>query len=212
MKKKAILMFILSILSVTFISAQTNEQIEKLKQIEGTYQLDNDYGYSYIRIFENLNGNKDDLYTRVLAFFPYIVQGTYDARKIIQHEDKEAGVIVAKVAHNTIASRINLGHTYEIAATPIWRVDIKDNRIRLIISNKKWMQFHENRSGVFVTNTKDEIITTKVAPFTQTKAKMDKMYTDAFLVLDITVQKLINSFEAYIREGGTSIESPNADW
>ena len=107
------------------LNAQTSEQKEILKEIEGTYQLDDDFGYSYVRIFENLNATKEEIHAKALSFFPYLVVGTYDAREIIQHENVEEGVIIAKVACNQLASHVSLAHFYIVSATPIIRIDIK---------------------------------------------------------------------------------------
>lgn len=211
MKKVFLLLFCLTITSIS-INGQTAEQLEQVKKIEGTYQLDNDFGYSYVRVFEDLNANKEELYNRALSFFPYLVTGTYDARKIIQHEDKEEGIVVAKVAHNALATRSNLAHYYEVAATPIWRIDIKENRLRLIISNKNWTLFHRDSSGILVTEKTEEIPTTKVGPFQKTKPKMDKMYTHAFLRVHVTVEEIMKKFEEHLRKGSAIQENLNEDW
>lgn len=195
------------------LNAQTDEQKEFLKKFEGTYQLDDDFGYSYVRVFENLNATKEEIHAKALSFFPYLVVGTYDARKIIQHESVEEGVIIAKVAYNELAAHVNLAHFYMVSATPIIRIDIKDNRARLIISLKKWTVYHKNSSGVFVTEQQDEIPTTNVSPFKlDKKKKINTMYNNAFIKTHNTVMQTIDKFEKSIREGNTGIKESKDDW
>lgn len=212
MKTKLCLIVLFCTISL-YMSAQTEEQEAILQKIEGTYQLDDDYGYSYVRIFENLNATKEELHAKALAFFPYLVVGTYDARKIIQHESAQEGVIVAKVAYNELAVYSNLAHFYIVAATPIWRIDIKDNRVRLIISLKKWTVYHKNSSGIFVTESNDEIPTTNVSPFTlDKKKKLNTMYNNAFIKVHNTVMQSMEKFEKSIREGNTGGRESKDDW
>lgn len=189
------------------LNAQTSEQKEILKEIEGTYQLDDDFGYSYVRIFENLNATKEEIHAKALSFFPYLVVGTYDAREIIQHENVEEGVIIAKVACNQLASHVSLAHFYIVSATPIIRIDIKDNRARLIISLKKWTVYHKDSSGIFVTEQQNEIPTTNVSPFKlDKKKKINTMYNNAFIKVHNTVMLIFEKFEKSIREGNTGIK------
>ena len=51
------------------MNAQTSEQKEILKEIEGTYQVDDDFGYSYVRVLEDLNATKEEIHARALSFF-----------------------------------------------------------------------------------------------------------------------------------------------
>ena len=195
------------------VYSQTEEQLEMVKSIEGTYELDEHFGYSYTRVFENLNGSKEELFGRVLSFFPYVVKGTYDARKIIQQEDKENGVIVAKIAHNKVGVHANLAHVYSVSATPIWRIDLKDGRCRVIVSIKKWYLFHKDSSGIFVTNTEEEIPTTDVAPFTKLKKKkLNEMYTNAFLNTHAHTTALLEAFDEWMRNEGNGKDKVNDDW
>lgn len=195
------------------MNAQTSEQKEILKEIEGTYQLDDDFGYSYVRIFENLNATKEEIHAKALSFFPYLVVDTYDAREIIQHENVEEGVIIAKVACNQLASHVSFAHFYIVSATPIIRIDIKDNRARLIISLKKWTVYHKDSSGIFVTEQQNEIPTTNVSPFKlDKKKKINTMYNNAFIKVHNTVMLIFDKFEKSIREGNTSNNESKDDW
>lgn len=210
---KKLLILWMMFLSVESVYSQTKEQLEKVKATEGTYELDEDFGYSYTRVLEDLDGNKEELFARVLSFFPYIIKGTYDARKIIQQEDKGNGLIVAKFAHNNVGFHSNLAHVYNISATPIWRVDLKDGRCRVIVSNKKWYLFHKNSSGIYVTNTEEEIPTTGVAPFAKgEKKKLNEMYTNAFLNTHARTTALLDLFDDWMRNKGSGKDKVNDDW
>lgn len=210
---KKFLMTLALLLSVVVGYAQTEEQIEQVKAIEGTYELDENFGYSYTRVYEGLEGNKDELFNRALSFFPYIIKGTYNAGDIIQQEDKEKGLIVAKFAHNNVASHSNLAHIYHVSATPIWRIDLKDGRCRVIVTNKKWILYHRNSSGIVVTYTDDEITTTFVAPFAKgKKKKLNEMYTNAFLQTHDYTITLLDMFDEFMREKGNGKEKVSDDW
>lgn len=210
--KKLLLLWMMTLLPGVIYS-QTKEQMEQVKALEGTYELDENFGYSYTRVFEDLNGDKEELFGRVLSFFPYIIKGTYDAREIIQQEDKENGLIVAKFAHNNVGFHSNLAHVYSVSATPIWRVDLKDGRCRVIVSNQKWYVFHKNSSGIFVTNTEEEIATTHVAPFKKMeKKKLNEMYTNAFLNTHARTTALLDLFDDWMRNKGNGKDKVNDDW
>lgn len=53
-----------------------------------------------------------------------------------------------------------MAHVYRVSANPVFRIDIKDNRLRLIMSVKKLYVYHWNASGVFVKETNDEFPST----------------------------------------------------
>ncbi len=211
--KKTLLLALFSFLSICCSVAQTEQQKKTVESLKDKYQLDDDYGYSYTRVLENLNETKEGLHAKALAFFPYLVKGTYDAREIIQHENASEGVIVAKLAWNDLASHSNMAHVYNVSATPIFRIDIKDNRLRFIISIKKLTVYHYNASGIFVKESFDEIPSTELPPFKpDKKKKVNNMYYSAFIKAYNTAFLTFEQFEKSIREGNTIEKESKDDW
>lgn len=211
--KAKLYIILLFCISFLYANAQTEQQERTFEELKGKFQLDDDFGYSYVRVFEDLNATKEELHTKALAAFPYAVVGTYDARKIIQHESVEEGVILAKLACNNIGEFNNLAHNYVVSATPIFRIDIKDNRMRIIASIKKLHVYHRNASGVFVTVLNDEIPSTELPPFKlDKKKKVNTMYYSAFIVLYNTITDFMNKFENSVREGNTGVKESKDDW
>lgn len=213
MKMKLVIMAILISVIPMCIYAQTEQQKKTFEELKEKFTLDEDYGYSYIHVFENLNATKEELHARALSVFPYLVDGTYDARKIIQHESIEEGVIVAKVACNNLGEFSNLAHYYYVSANPVLRIDIKENRVRLIMSVKKMYVFHRNASGVFVKETNDEIPSTELPPFKlDKKKKVNTMYFSAFIKLYNTLFVFKEKFEEGLRKGNTGAKESKDDW
>lgn len=212
---KCKLIHVLMLLSAipAYLCAQTEQQIKTFEELKSKFTLDEDYGYSYIHVFEDLNATKEELHAKALSVFPYLVNGTYDARKIIQHESAEEGVIIAKIACNDLGEYSNMAHVYRVSANPVFRIDIKDNRLRLIMSVKKLYVYHWNASGVFVKETNDEFPSTELPPFKpDKKKKVNTMYYSAFIKLYNTLFVFKEKFEQGIREGNTGAKEAKDDW
>lgn len=106
-----------------------------------------------------------------------------------------------------------MAHVYRVSANPVFRIDTKDNRLRLIMSVKKLYVYHWNASGVFVKETNDEFPSTELPPFKlDKKKKVNTMYYSAFIKLYNTLFVFKEKFEQGIREGNTGAKEAKDDW
>jgi len=104
-----------------------------------TVSIDENNDLVFVKIIDNLNMSKDDIYKRAFSYFVYKYK---DAKSVIQQQDKEAGIIIGKGYfgdfHCSIEKYKMMGvdlTTYDYYnANHLLRIDIKDNRARLILT------------------------------------------------------------------------------
>ena len=168
-------------------------------------------------IIENLDASKNDLYIRAKAFFTRTYR---DANSVIQTDDKEAGVLIAKGIFpnfHSISYRSGTGRLH-FSSTHILRVDIRDNRIRVICSvdviDCAYVPSTFNRIMTNVNNAQySPYVIVDHYPFTDKKAKSIDNKRDQipiFNALEQSMHGLIMGFEKVIREG--IISGENEDW
>ncbi len=112
------------------VFAQSEKEI--LAEIEGKYTVGEDGNVTYTKIIEGLDLTKDEIYDRAHHFaltYKYIAGETP-----IQVQDKENGQIVVKGLYRRAGMDFNpmVGQRKEVDANHILRIDIKDNRLRVI--------------------------------------------------------------------------------
>lgn len=104
-----------------------------------TVSIDENNDLVFVKIIDNLNMSKDDIYKRAFSYFVYKYK---DAKSVIQQQDKEAGIIIGKGYfgdfHCSVEKYKMMGVdliTYDYYnANHLLRIDIKDNRARLILT------------------------------------------------------------------------------
>lgn len=90
--------------------------------------LDKNNSLSYTQVIECGNQDKEHLYIALNYWFTATFN---DADAVIQLNDKESGVIIAKGFIPGIASHAGGMNSYLVSIHPIIRVDIKDAKIRV---------------------------------------------------------------------------------
>ncbi len=90
--------------------------------------LDKNNSLTYVQVVDCGEQTKEQLYITLNHWF---TASFNDANSVIQLNDKDAGVIIAKGFIGGIASHTGGSNSYVVSISPIIRVDIKDTRIRI---------------------------------------------------------------------------------
>lgn len=101
-----------------------------------TVNIDSKNNLVFTVVIDSLKAKKDELFNQALSYFTY---NYVNAKNVIQTQDKEAGLIIAKGTFSERAvSREEFGmgvySTTEYKANHIIRIDIKDTKVRIIVS------------------------------------------------------------------------------
>lgn len=96
--------------------------------IAGQVQLDKNNALTYTQVIESPGKTKEQLY----VILNYWYSNTFGSGKsVIQLNDKDAGVIIAKGNVEAIAAHAGGTNSYMVNLTPIIKTDIKDGKVRV---------------------------------------------------------------------------------
>jgi hypothetical protein len=211
--RKLIVIFTLAALTVSSLFAQNKEKDARLFREEAKTRLENkeyiiDNGDIVMtRVIDNLSFDKSELFLRVKNF---IARGYVDGKSVVQTEDKENGLIISK---GTFSEFDKLTMTYLIkypiyfSADHILRVDIKDNKIRAIISVSKTL---------FDFNHVDKInyTTSEYLPFTDKHLAVQKIkfycISQAGISLLNHMTSALDELEQVVSSGALRVE--DTEW
>lgn len=133
------------------VSGQENKILSKQDLIPYFFEKDSIEGLKafitdneelqFIKIINNTNLTKDQAYNRILLFFTYKYA---DGKSVIQIQDKDAGQIIGRGFYPDFATNMHsitsllavTTNTYTYSAYHILQCDIKDNRLRIILTVK----------------------------------------------------------------------------
>lgn len=104
---------------------------EAAKNLASQLTLDKNNSLTYVQVIDCGDKTKEQLYVILNYWF---TASFNDANSVIQLNDKEMGVIIAKGYVPDIANHAGGTNAYEVNISPIIKVDIKDNRIRVTYS------------------------------------------------------------------------------
>lgn len=168
------------------------------------YQVDGD-NIVVSRVVENINASKDEIYLRAKNYF---VSTYSDSRKVIKIDDKEQGVIVGEGYYNTFWKCYRLMEDLIWSASHTIRVDVKDNRARIICSVKT-IDLDTKYNDGDISSSSYYIV--EKAPFTKKGIVYGKKkLTEAFAMLVREMLSSVNGMEECLKKGNLSIESE--DW
>lgn len=91
-------------------------------------KLDKNNSLSYVQVVDCENSTKEQLYVTLNYWFTATFN---DANSVIQLNDKDSGVIIAKGYVSDIAGHMGGANAYNVSIHPIIKVDIKDEKIRI---------------------------------------------------------------------------------
>ncbi len=140
-------LIIMLVLTFGITMAQTyNTDIEKLstyafgkEDIGIKISLNENSELQFVKVIDSLDGDKDKLFTTLLSYFAYYYK---DAKNVLQQQDKENGIIIGKGHFPTFSSYSNstnyllntIIYSLYYSANHTIRTDIKDNKIRIIMT------------------------------------------------------------------------------
>lgn len=199
---KNIILFTFLLLTPHIIYCQSAK--EMLAEIDGKWQLDNN-NVTFTKVIEVPNASKDILYTRALSYFTYKYNSGDD---VIQVKDKDQGIIIGKGVY----PKVHTGHsisTTVVNTTHILRIDIKDNKIRAIITLQ---EYHTTETGASSNSipTRNEYAVSSRYPIAK-KDMQKTVMTKAFYKSYLQVQNSFAELEKSLNEGNTGHENNN-DW
>ena len=185
--------------------AQTKWVQEQLQSIEGQWSFDDNQNISYVKVVELPELTKDVIYTRVKSFLAYNYN---DANSVIQEEDKEAGLVIAKGLFRLtsgIEKFLDNIHTWHII-----RVDIKEGRARLILTLTEYkVEYYDSTSRALMNQS-----TTRI--FDQYPNNPDgrkkTVFAEALYKSHNRANETLTALEKAIREGNTLKGVENSDW
>jgi len=204
-------LLLLSLLIPIFCFGQKQNKIDTIKNwFDTEYFKIDDSNIVVSKVINDVQGTKDEIYIRVKNFFTrnYMV-----ANCVIQTDDKEAGTIIGKGFYENLYFGFYWFDLVTINSFHILRVDIKDNRIRVICSANEMDYVKENNK--YGRSTGSYTIVDH-PPLTDKRNKNDAIIsiskgarTDAFINLVIRMHTTIDNLEKTIKEGAISGENDN---
>ena len=198
---KKIIVMLLMLISISGFSQSKNEM---LAELNGQYHVDESGNITILRVVDSINLNKDEIYNRVLNYFTY----NYGSGKsVIQTQDKEHGLIVAKGLYESVHIGVSL-ITTKISTWHIIRVDIKEHKIRIVVT---LTEYDKVISG---GNTPDVYRTTKVSSEfpVNSDGSSETVMTKAFYKSYKKATESLNAIEKAVKEGNTSKSIENNNW
>ena len=140
--KRTILSLMLLVASATFASAQIMKSADLEKYAKVRYgekwldaamnlsaelTLDKNESLTYQQIIEAPGKSKDQLY----ILLNYWATATFKDKQAITLDDKESGTIIISSTMPNIVEHTGTLNEYSISITPVIKIDIKDERIRV---------------------------------------------------------------------------------
>lgn len=198
---------ILTLALLTFICLNASSQKKDTKAIFKEYTDDKVYtvdGDNLVvtRVIDGIEGSQDDIYIKVKDYF---TRAYNDANSVLQIDDKAKGVLVGKGIYSDYWGYKAMTTAIVFSAHYTIRVDIKENRIRVICSANVISYYNA------MTPTKiEKYAIVDYAPITD-KRKFDKgKQTQAFINLVDKMQNSIDNLDKTVHESSLKVE--NEDW
>ena len=101
--------------------------VDAAKNLSSSLQLDKNQSLTYQEIIEAPGKTKQQLYVAL----NYWVTATFKDKQAITLNDKEAGCIIVSSTIKDIAEHTGTLNKYSVSITPVIRLDIKDNKVRI---------------------------------------------------------------------------------
>jgi hypothetical protein len=196
---------ILTTFLITPSFSQAKWAEDQLQSIEGQWSFDDNGNISYVKIVEIPELSKDAIYNRVKSFLVYRYN---DANSVIQEEDKEAGLVIAKglfALTSGIEKFLCNIHTWHIV-----RADIKEGRARLIITLTEYKVEHYDTTNRTLQSQNTSRIFDQYPNNQSGRNKTD--FAVALYTSHNKASEMLVALEKAIREGNTLKGVENSDW
>lgn len=153
--KKILFTLLLTSLSCLSFTQTVNNEIDKnnlipyiiqsnnISQLTNlTARIDEKNDIVFSVVVDSVKLNKEQIFNRVMSYFAYNYN---DSKSVIQVQDKEAGLIIGKGIYELGTFDLKQGNGltqfvtyYNYSASHILRIDIKDSKVRIIVSASKY--------------------------------------------------------------------------
>lgn len=177
---------------------------EMMAEIKGKYTIDDNGNVTYTKVIDIAGMKKEDLYNRALSYFVY---NYVSGKDVIQVQDKDAGLIVAKGIYNDVHVGISLITTY-VDCSHIVRVDCRDEKARIIVS---LMEYEKKIVGGNTPPSYVNVPVNRQYPIYNGGGQKTVM-TKAFYRSHLKALETIDKIEKSIIEGNTSKNIENGGW
>lgn len=190
--KKIILGALLLLSTLVFSQSKS----EMLAELNGQYNQDENGNVTITKVIDLPGLKKDEIYVRALSYFTY---NYTSGKSVIQVQEKENGLIIGKGLYENVHVGVGLIVT-EVSAWHVIRIDVKDEKIRIIVT---LTQYDKKISGgstppsYSTTNIKDEF---PINP----KGYQETVMTKAFYKSTKKVFATIDAIEKSIKNGNTN--------
>lgn len=186
------------------------DYVESALHIKELYGLDKNNAITRTTIVEAPGKTKNQIYIDVNTWFIH----TFNSGKsVIQLNEKEAGVVVGKGYIENVAQHVSFASSADIHAWVIIRVDIKDNKFRVMTTVQEYdMDMGAGVLGAMssgMNGTPDQTTHVTWAPkdcFPFSGKKYKKTTSKAFVNCHIWSQVVINKLTEAVLNGITGTE------
>jgi hypothetical protein len=198
---KKLFLMLMIICPLTYSNGQSKKVKEKLKEIEGQWELDENKTITYTKVVDLPNLKKDEIYGRAINYYTY----NYGSGKsVIQSKDKEAGTIIGKGIYPDVYYTKSF---LTVQAWDVWhilRIDIKDEKIRIILT---LTEYDIKLNGSIIVT----LPINSVYPFVE-KCPQKNDYGMAFYNAHKLVIKNFDEIENELKNGSTSKKIEESNW
>lgn len=202
MKHVTITIILLFIAKIGF--TQSNKTRQQLAEIEGLYEVDNTGNVSYTSIFENINLSEKEIFDRALSYF---IHKYNDANDVIQDKNEEEGRIIGKGIYPNVHTGNGLV-TRVYSIVHILRIDIKENRVRAIVTLTNYDVKSIDLDGNIYPSSYP---ISAAYPFNP-KGGEKNFHGQAFVQAHLKADETFLELENVIRNGAISNDIKSDDW
>lgn len=199
---KKVFILLMATMSLSLCNAQTAQ--EMMTEIKGKYTLDDNGNVTYSKVIEIPGMKKEEVYNRVLSYFVY---NYVSGKDVIQVQDKEAGLIVAKGIYENVHVGISLITTY-VDCSHVVRVDCRDDKARILIT---LVDYEKKIVGGSTPPSYINVPVNKQYPIYNGGGQKTVM-TKAFYRSHLKALETIDKIEKAAIEGNTSKNLENGGW
>lgn len=199
---KKLFITVAAVLSLTLCNAQT--AAEMMAEIKDKYTLDDNGRVTYTKVIDLPGMKKEDIYNRAQSYFVY---NYVDGKSVIQTQDKEAGLLLAKGIYADVHVGISLITTY-VDCSHIVRVDCRDDKARIIVT---LLDYEKKLVGGNTPPSYVNVPVNRQYPIYNGGGQKTVM-TKAFYKSHMKALDTIDKIEKSILEGNTSKSIENGGW
>ena len=204
--KKRFTIFTLALFACVSTFAQTKDEVAYVESISGQYELTESGDLQIRKTLEFKDFSKSQIFGEA---YNNIIKNYKDANSVIQREDKEDGVIIAKGLFLDYVSGIKQSSNWSYATSSmmsayhILKIECKDGKARITITADKYI------SNFRFPNMYLEYPIKDAYPFANPQKKFEqKLFNRGFAGLCQTMLMTIESIDQFLKKSMTTEE----DW